>query len=384
MANDPDNAAAQRQPVAFISHHSSQVDAARHLARVLERHGIRGWMAPDDIEPGKPFDQVIIEQISKSDVILLLFCSRSDQSKHVKREIMLAEQNHKLIYPIRLETIQPEGLAYWLQDYQWIDWLDQRDEAIERMVRTIRSQLNLPPESPPETAPQPLAAGPAREPAPPSASPHTPPSPARAEGNAAPAPNIVPASPNRWRVLLIPLGLLAVLVLIILIAVAVEMSGGEYDPVPVPTPDPGGGSVAADALKPGRYALSYQLGFFNGGISGGSRAKAEETLAAATREECIGDPASQLAADTARRFFYTPLANCSVADVRAEGGIVSGELQCLGSDNVQTNTQLEGFYTSSSAQVEYVVTQYNAAAGASAGVDYSLTVIANRVGDCAP
>lgn len=128
-----------RQPLAFISHHSSQVDAARHLARVLDRHGIKGWMAPDDIEPGAPFDQVIIEQINKCDVILLLFCARSDQSKHVKREIMLAEQQHKLIYPIRLETLQPQGLAYWLQDYQWIDWMDRRDDAVERMVKTVPS-----------------------------------------------------------------------------------------------------------------------------------------------------------------------------------------------------------------------------------------------------
>ena len=152
---------ADDRPVAFISHHSSQIDAARHLARVLDRNGIKGWMAPDDIDPGMAFDKVIIEQIARSDVILLLFCARSDQSKHVKREIMLAEQSSKLIYPIRLETIQPEGLAYWLQDYQWIDWLDQRDDAVERMVGTIRRQLSLPaaaPVPPAASVPPPAAA----------------------------------------------------------------------------------------------------------------------------------------------------------------------------------------------------------------------------------
>ncbi len=166
-AKNGEGSGENRQPIAFISHHSSQVDAARHLANALKQQGIKGWMAPDDIDPGQPFDRVIIEKIAESDVILLLFCSRSDQSKHVKREIMLAEQEHKLIFPIRLETIQPQGLAYWLQDYQWIDWLDKRDDAIERMVRTIRNQLNLPAEAeevqPEEKAeePAPAAAAPA-------------------------------------------------------------------------------------------------------------------------------------------------------------------------------------------------------------------------------
>ncbi len=149
-----------QRPVAFISHHSSQGGVARHLVRVLARHGIKGWMAPDDIEAGRPFDEVIIEQIRASELILLLFCARSDQSKHVKREIMLAEDTGKLIYPIRLEAIQPAGLAYWLQDYQWTDWLDQRDATIDRMVEVIKRRLpaaSLPTSEPASQTVDPLA-----------------------------------------------------------------------------------------------------------------------------------------------------------------------------------------------------------------------------------
>lgn len=186
MSAEGANTNGQRQPIAFISHHSSQVETARQLKKVLGVNGVDGWMAPDDIDPGRPFDQAIIEQVRRSDLIILLFCSRSDQSRHVKRELMMAENGDKLIFPIRLENIDAEGLAYWLNDYQWIDWFDRRDDTIQRMIDTIKRIVAMshaqqsasepaaavtapPPEVPAEPEPEsdpvvPVVAAPAVEP----------------------------------------------------------------------------------------------------------------------------------------------------------------------------------------------------------------------------
>jgi len=128
------------RPVAFISHHSSQEETARHLKTILERNGITGWMAPDDIDPGLLFDKAIVDEVRQCDMIILLFCAKSDQSDHVRRELTLAVDNRKMIYPVRLEDIDAEGLAYWLSGYQWVDWLDRRDATIQRLVDTIKHQ----------------------------------------------------------------------------------------------------------------------------------------------------------------------------------------------------------------------------------------------------
>lgn len=122
---------------AFISHHSSQVETARRLKRLLAAHGIDGWLAPDDIAAGTAFDQSIVDQIDRSDAIILLFCPQSDQSRHVKRELMLGEDSNKIILPVRLEDIRAQGLAYWLKDYQWIDWFAGEDQAVERIVAAM-------------------------------------------------------------------------------------------------------------------------------------------------------------------------------------------------------------------------------------------------------
>ncbi|UKK84924.1 TIR domain-containing protein [Sphingopyxis sp. BSN-002] len=122
---------------AFISHHSSQVDIARRLKGLLAGQGIDGWLAPDDIAAGTAFDQAILDQIARSDAIILLFCAQSDQSRHVKRELMLGEDGHKQILPVRLEDVPAQGLAYWLKDYQWIDWFGGEAQAVDRIVAAM-------------------------------------------------------------------------------------------------------------------------------------------------------------------------------------------------------------------------------------------------------
>lgn len=138
---------------AFISHHSSQVETARRLKRLLAARGIDGWLAPDDIAAGTAFDQSIVDQIDRSDAIVLLFCPQSDQSRHVKRELMLGEDSNKIILPVRLEDVRAQGLAYWLKDYQWIDWFAGEEQAVERIVAAM-SPGTAPAVSPGTTARQ--------------------------------------------------------------------------------------------------------------------------------------------------------------------------------------------------------------------------------------
>ena len=139
--SDMEASPASERPTVFISHHSAQEQSARRLKKILERNGLAGWMAPDDVPPGKAFDDAIIEQIERSDVVLLLFSRGSDASRHVKRELILADNHGKPVYPIRLEEVPAERLAYWLNDQQWVDWFDGKDATIQRAIDAIRVQI---------------------------------------------------------------------------------------------------------------------------------------------------------------------------------------------------------------------------------------------------
>ena len=123
-----------KRPQLFVSHHSSKYEVALHVEKALARHGVDCWIAPRDVGPGEAFDTAIMKAIRESAGVLLLFCSQSDKSPHVKRELILADSAHKAIIPLRLEEIVPDDLAYHLASAQWIDWLEKRDDSIARIA----------------------------------------------------------------------------------------------------------------------------------------------------------------------------------------------------------------------------------------------------------
>lgn len=122
----------------FVSHHSSTYDTALKVEELLAARGVSCWIAPRDVEPGEPFDKAISRAIVGSAAILLLFCEKSDKSRHVKRELILGDTAARPIIPLRLEAIDPGELAYHLADSQWIDWIDRRETVMDRVANQAR------------------------------------------------------------------------------------------------------------------------------------------------------------------------------------------------------------------------------------------------------
>ncbi len=138
---------AEQEPIRlFVSHHSSKFDVAQQVEALLAKRGIRCWIAPRDVPPGTPFDTAVHQAIETSAAVLLLFCSNSDKSRHVKRELILSDKSGRPIIPLRLEAIDPGDLAYHLADSQWIDWIDRREAVMDRVAAQARLFANVPPE----------------------------------------------------------------------------------------------------------------------------------------------------------------------------------------------------------------------------------------------
>lgn len=346
MAQENDETTGARRPVAFISHHSSQEKTARHLKNVLERNGVSGWMAPDDIEPGVAFDQAIIEQVERSDLILLLFCAKSDQSRHVKRELMMAENNKKLIYPVRLEDIDAKGLAYWLNDYQWIDWIDRRDATIQRMIETIKRQVGpSEPAEPAETPDAEAADGAATDAASSSAAPV-------AEGAAASAPMGLMSGGGDGdgpkRLLGIPLegrGWLAIGGIAVfgamLLGLIVNSLGGEPE----------------FKVRPGLWETSYDVDRVLERVNV-PQDEADEFIAgfeSNTSRHCL----TEAEARSPGNDFFDPerTNNCAMSNLTMEGGNLRVQLECQPTnfDNVSLTVWMRGEYDEDTivAEAEY-------------------------------
>jgi hypothetical protein len=119
----------------FVSHVSEDQSDAEDIVGELERRGVRCWIAPRNIRPGKPFDDAIAEAIDTSRAMLLIFSERCNESEYIRREVTVAGEAGKVIIPFRIDNSQPKrGLRVRLTDLHWIDGFVSRERAIDELV----------------------------------------------------------------------------------------------------------------------------------------------------------------------------------------------------------------------------------------------------------
>jgi hypothetical protein len=124
------------EPFLFVCHVSEDRAAAMQIVEELERRGVRCWIAPRDVRPGRPFDDEIANAIDNSEALLLIFTDRCNDSEYIRREVTVAGESHKVIVPLRIENAEPKhGLRVRLSDLHWLDAFASREYAIEELVR---------------------------------------------------------------------------------------------------------------------------------------------------------------------------------------------------------------------------------------------------------
>jgi hypothetical protein len=122
----------------FISHATSDTGIAKELLDAFEGRGFRCWLASRDSLPGEDYEQEIVSAIESSCAILLVFSQSSNESRHVHREIVLADNEGKTIFPLRIESAEPTGkMRYQLAGRQRIDFFSDRRSALESIEQRL-------------------------------------------------------------------------------------------------------------------------------------------------------------------------------------------------------------------------------------------------------
>jgi len=132
----------------FISHSAQDKKVAETICAALEQKGIRCWVAPRDVRPGRSFPGEITRAIQQSKVMLLVFSKHSNSSEQVLREIQLAVDCHVPIVRLRIEDITlSDDLRYYLSTPQYLDALTTPlSKHIPRVEAAIRELLEQSPE----------------------------------------------------------------------------------------------------------------------------------------------------------------------------------------------------------------------------------------------
>lgn len=108
----------------FISHSAQNREVADAVCGALEKAGIRCWVAPRDVRPGRTFPGEITRAIQQSKVMLLIFSSHSNNSEQVLREVQLATDARLPVVRFRIEDVAlTDDLRYFLSSPHWLDAL---------------------------------------------------------------------------------------------------------------------------------------------------------------------------------------------------------------------------------------------------------------------
>jgi hypothetical protein len=145
-----------QDPDVFISYSSDDRTAAETVCQVLERKGIRCWIAPRNIPGGIPWDNAIIDGIKTTSLMVLIHSSYANGSDQIKKELHLAHKRKKIVIPLRIEKVHPDDeLEFVLTSVQWLDAFEKPlEDQLQPLIERVREVLETVPRQPPpaETA----------------------------------------------------------------------------------------------------------------------------------------------------------------------------------------------------------------------------------------
>lgn len=125
----------------FISHASADKAVADAVCASLENAGLRCWIAPRDVQPGRSYAGELTRAIQQSRAMVLIFSAQTNRSDQVLRELQLAVEAHLHIVQFRIEDVVPnDDLKYFLSTPHWLDALTPPLERhLERLTAALRT-----------------------------------------------------------------------------------------------------------------------------------------------------------------------------------------------------------------------------------------------------
>ena len=106
----------------------------------LTNAGITYWFDEEGIYSGDNFAEKIVVNIEAADLFLFISSANSNNSIWTAKEISIADELHKRIIPIRIDsTPYNKKVMFRIADINFIDYFNNPEKGVEDMIRSINS-----------------------------------------------------------------------------------------------------------------------------------------------------------------------------------------------------------------------------------------------------
>jgi len=124
----------------FICYSTKDGIITGSICDLLEKSGIKCWIAPRNVCGGKPYVQEIIRGIENSNVMVLIHTKNSNVSRHVLSEIEQAFSKNKIIIPFLVDsTKMSTEHSFYLNRTQWIIAYPNYKKKIEKLLDALNN-----------------------------------------------------------------------------------------------------------------------------------------------------------------------------------------------------------------------------------------------------
>jgi hypothetical protein len=140
-----------------ICHAPEDEAIAERMCAVLEQEHIACWIAPRDVPAGiEARDAAVLEAISSSRLVVLVFSRSADASIRIPLELEAALARGITVLPVRVDAVTPSGsLQHTLEGSHWLDALEPPiEDHAHHLAGYVRALLDR---DAPSSGPVPIA-----------------------------------------------------------------------------------------------------------------------------------------------------------------------------------------------------------------------------------
>jgi hypothetical protein len=131
----------------FISYRRSDQDKARLLHALLKQRGVDAWYDAL-VGAGEDWRHKTAQALGAAPIFVLLFSKVASESDDISKELAAATFSKKLVIPVRIDDIKPEGaFLYELASRNWFDAFEDTEARFEILADKLAALVKGGPEA---------------------------------------------------------------------------------------------------------------------------------------------------------------------------------------------------------------------------------------------
>ena len=138
----------------FISYSAKDKPVADAACAILESNGVRCWIAPRDVLAGDEYAASLVNGLSNSRLMVLVYSANSNRSPQVLREVERAVSKGLPILPLRIEDApMSQAMEYYISSRHWLDaFTPPLERHLARLCDSVKALLSRQPDDEHEKA----------------------------------------------------------------------------------------------------------------------------------------------------------------------------------------------------------------------------------------